>query len=129
MGLMTGRTALFRTVLLAGLVCAAAAPVARAVSDRQLVTVPFKGPRQVEEMKARGIEIIAYTKDGVDVLADDAGLSWLSTQPYPVDVRTAQAAPGPGAQIIDANLGLYHTYDENEAALGALVATYPSLAD
>jgi hypothetical protein len=40
-----------------------------------------------------------------------------------------QLAPPPGGEVIDANLGQYHTYDENEAALGALVATYPTLAD
>ncbi|HEX6792048.1 MAG TPA: M14 family zinc carboxypeptidase [Candidatus Krumholzibacteria bacterium] len=126
---MIGRFALVRTLLLAGLVCAVAASVASAASDRQLVTVPFKGPRQIEEMKARGIEIIAYTKDGIDVLADPAGVSWLTTRSYQVAVRGPEAAPEPGAAIIDANLGLYHTYDETEFALGALVATYPSLAD
>ena len=52
-----------------------------------------------------------------------------SHAPYGTRRVLPALAPPPGGEIIDANLGLYHTYDETEAALGSLVSTYPTLAD
>jgi hypothetical protein len=94
-----------------------------------VVTVPLKGPYQIEAMRAQGIEILAFTKYGVDVLANDAQLSWLLSRPYPVAVAKPSqgAAPG-GAAVLDANLGDYHTYAELDTALTVLVSTYPALA-
>ncbi|HEX5133487.1 MAG TPA: M14 family zinc carboxypeptidase [Candidatus Krumholzibacteria bacterium] len=95
-----------------------------------VVTVPFKGPYQIEEMKARGIEIIAFTKHGVDVQADDTQLQWLLSRPYPVAVvRPNESGLGPaGTAVIDANLGEYHTYAELDTALSNLEAAYPAIA-
>jgi hypothetical protein len=90
-------------------------------------TIPFKGPAQIEELRARGIEILAFTKYGVDVLADDKQMAFLRTRNYPVSVihddrMAAVAGPGP-------TLGLYHTFAEMESVLTYLDGTYPALCD
>jgi hypothetical protein len=93
-----------------------------------VVTVPFKGPRQVEEIQARGIEIVAATKHGLDVLADDAGLAWLLTRPYPVSVLRPDDGLAPaGVLALGPTLGSYHTYAELDSLLGALAASYPAV--
>jgi hypothetical protein len=94
-----------------------------------VVTVPYKGPRQIQDLEAHGAQWLAFTKDGVDFEAQGEALDYLLSQPWGVKRVVESLAPPPGAAIIDANLGLYHTYDETEAALGALVAGFPSLAD
>jgi hypothetical protein len=94
-----------------------------------VVTIPYKGPRQIQDLEAHGVEIIAFTKEGVDVEAEGSALDYVLSRPYGVERVVESLAPPPGGEVIDANLGLYHTYDETEAALGTLVATYPSLAD
>jgi hypothetical protein len=93
-----------------------------------VVTVPYKGPRQIQDLEARGVEIIAFTKYGVDVEAEGAALSYLMSRPYAVAIVEPQA-PQLGITALDADLGLYHTYAEMLAEMGALVATYPSLVD
>ena len=94
-----------------------------------VVTVPYKGPRQIQDLEAHGVRVIAFTKYGVDMEADGPALDYLRSRPYPTGPVVDTLAPMPGAQVLDANLGQYHTYDETEAALGDLVATYPALAD
>ncbi len=76
---------------------------------------------------AQDIEILAFTKYGVDLLADDAQLAWLRARPYPVSESPVPLAPA-GAAALDANLGAYHTYAELDTALTALVTAYPALA-
>ncbi|MDH5628201.1 MAG: M14 family metallopeptidase, partial [Candidatus Krumholzibacteria bacterium] len=92
-----------------------------------VVTVPFKSPRQIEQIMAQDIEILAFTKYGVDLLADDAQLAWLRARPYPVSESPEPFAPE-GAAVLDANLGAYHTYAELDTALTALVTAYPAIA-
>src|SRR5262249_3941903 len=100
-----------------------------AAAEATVVTVPYKGTRQLQDLLAHGLTIIAMTKDGVDMEADAKALQYLNSRPWAAgNVVVQQAPPGP-QPVIDANLGLYHTYDETEAALGALVAAYPALAD
>ena len=94
-----------------------------------VVTVPYKGPAQIQDLQAHGAQVIAFTRFGVDIEADEKTLSYIMSKPWAPGNVVPQLAPPPGGEIIDANLGLYHTYDENEAALGALVAAYPTLAD
>jgi len=101
------------------------APAVRAA----VVTVPYKGPRQLQELKAHGVRVIAMTRSGLDVEADGKALDYLLSRPYPVGPVITDLAPPPGARTIDANLGLYHTYDEIQDALGTLVSSYPALAD
>lgn len=85
-----------------------------AAGERTLVTVPFKGPAQVEALSRHGIEIVAFTKHGMDVLADDQGVDYLMSRNYPVSV-----APYPqrSTAALDANLGMYHTYAEMESTI------------
>jgi hypothetical protein len=92
----------------------------------EVVTVPLKGPAQIAEFEARGIEILAFTKYGVDVLAEGAALEYLRTRPYPISIQVEK--PGQTHAVLDANLGQYHTYAETEAMLATLVATYPDIA-
>jgi hypothetical protein len=92
-----------------------------------VVTVPFKSPRQIEQIMAQDIEILAFTRHGVDLLADDAQLQWLRSRPYPVSVAPEPLAPG-GVAVLDANLGQYHTYFELDTTLTGLAATYPAIA-
>lgn len=112
-------------IFLAALVSLVPLTAARAA----VVTVPYKGPRQIQDLEAHGARVIAATKYGIDMEAEGKALDYLRSRPYPVGPVVDQLAPPPGAAVIDANLGLYHTYDETEAALGALVAAYPALAD
>ena len=118
-----------RSLAVTGAACVVAvvlaAPVARAAHS--LVRVPLKGPAQLREMRARGIEVVAVTRHGVDVVADDRALAWLRTRPWPAtvldrdDVPRAPSALGP-------DLGLYHTYAEMESVLTALEAAHPAIA-
>ncbi len=98
-----------------------------AAAARSVVTVPLKSPYQIEQIVARGIEILAFTKHGVDVYADEAQVQWLLSQPYPVSVAPEPLAPA-GTAVIDANLGQYHTYAELDTMLTNLVTTYPAIA-
>ena len=67
-----------------------------------LVTVPFKGQRQIQDLEAHGVRIIAVTREGVDVEAEGAALDYLRSRPYPVKTVTGpQGAPPPGAAVID----------------------------
>lgn len=100
-----------------------------AAAKAAVVTIPYKGPVQIQDLEAHGVKVIAFTRLGVDVEADDKAMSYLMSKPWAAGNVVPQLAPPPGGEVIDANLGLYHTYDENEAALGALVAAYPTLAD
>jgi len=94
-----------------------------------VVTIPYKGPGQIQDLQAHGAQVIAFTRFGVDIEADEKTMSYIMSKPWAPGNVVPQQAPPPGGEVIDANLGLYHTYDENEAALGALVAAYPTLAD
>jgi hypothetical protein len=97
-------------------------------ASARVVTVPYKGPRQVQDLEAHGVEIIAFTKYGIDVEAEGAALDYVTTRPYPVAVHPEPMAPQPGAQVLDANLGQYHTYAETESVLAALAGDFPSIA-
>lgn len=115
----------FRNVVLGA--TAAFAVFAAIASHAAVVSVPYKGPRQIEEFEARGIEILAFTKHGIDLQAEGANLDFLRTRPYPVSVTELD----PHAHTtfaIDANLGIYHTYSETESTLTALQAAYPAIA-
>ncbi len=105
---------------------AAALALAPAVVRSEVVTVPFKGSTQIADFEARGIEVLAFTKYGVDVLAEGAALEYLRTRPYPISIQVEK--PGHTHAALDANLGQYHTYAETEAMLGNLVSTYPAIA-
>jgi len=96
-----------------------------AASAATIASLPFKGPAQIEELRDQGIEIVAFTKYGVDVRADDKQMSFLRSRNYPVSVlydsgMARVAGPGP-------TLGLYHTYAEMETTLNDLATTYPAL--
>ncbi len=106
-------------------VLAVALVVVPSVVLSEVVTVPFKGSAQIAEFEARGIEILAYTKYGVDVLAEGAALDFLRSRPYPIYIHVEK--PGTHA-VLDANLGQYHTYAETEAMLTSLASTYPAIA-
>lgn len=105
------------------LAAAAAAPV---LADT-VVSVPYKGPVQMEQIVAQGIEILAFTKVGVDLKADDGQLRWLRTRPYPVTEMPQAMAPGEIAAL-DANLGQYHTYFELDTTLTGMAAAHPAIA-
>ena len=92
----------------------------------EVVTVPYKGSAQIADFQARGIEILARTKYGIDVLAEGAALEYLRTRPYPISIQVEK--PDRTQEALDANLGQYHTYAETEALLGTLVSTYPAIA-
>ena len=98
------------------LLCALIAGSGPAAADQTLVTVPFKGPAQLEELKARGIEVLAFTKYGMDVLADERQLDYLSSRNYPV---TIAPQPQRTAAALDENLGDYYTFAEMESILVA----------
>ena len=92
----------------------------------EVVTVPYKGTAQIADFQARGIEILAATKYGIDVRAEGAALEYLRTRPYPISIQVEK--PDRTIEALDANLGQYHTYAETEALLGSLVSTYPAIA-
>jgi hypothetical protein len=89
---------------------------ATAAAEPVVVTVPLKGPAQVEDLRARGIEIITYTKYGMDVLADEKQLDYLMSRRYPV---TVAPRPQRTASQLDENLGDYTTFAEMESTLAA----------
>lgn len=112
-------------VLFFSLICLLSAAAARAT----VVTVPYKGTRQLQDLEAHGLKVIAMTRDGVDMEADAKALQYLNSRPWAAGNVSIQQAPPAIQPVIDANLGLYHTYDETEAALGALQAAYPAIVD
>lgn len=92
--------------------------------------VTIKGRGMLEELQRRGFDILSFSpRDGtVDVAADDRQIEYLFSLGVPVSVVTTPEMLS--AQVpLDDDLGLYHTYAEMEAQLGALVATYPGLAE
>ncbi len=111
------------TPFLIGLAIASVVP---SLVRSEVVTVPLKGPAQIADFEARGIEILAYTKYGVDVLAEGPALDYLRSRPYPISIHVVK--PSRSHAVLDANLGQYHTYAETEALLATLVSTYPAVA-
>ncbi len=91
----------------------------------EVVTLPYKGKRQIEELQARNIEILAATQFGLDVLAEGEALDYLRSRPYPISIRVDK--PMREIEVLDANLGQYHTYAETEAMLASLASTYPAI--
>ncbi|MBN1884446.1 MAG: immune inhibitor A [Candidatus Krumholzibacteriota bacterium] len=78
------------------------------------------------DLAAAGVETIASYPDGrLDVAVTDEQLAWLRNRTFHVRIlaRPSLAA----AAALDANLGLYHTVAETEAALDSLAAAYPAL--
>ncbi|HET6462645.1 MAG TPA: M14 family zinc carboxypeptidase [Candidatus Krumholzibacteria bacterium] len=92
------------------------------------MTIPYKGPVQIQDLEAHGVRVIAFTRLGVDVEGDDKAMSYLMSKPWAAGNVVPQLAPPPGGEVIDANLGQYHTYDELQTEMAALVAAYPTLA-
>ncbi|UCF05104.1 MAG: immune inhibitor A [bacterium] len=79
------------------------------------------------ELVRGGVDVLALYRDGrVDCAVTDEQLDWLRSKGVIVAVleRAEHAAP----TQLDENLGLYHTYDEMNVVLDALVSTYPTLA-
>jgi hypothetical protein len=93
------------------------------------VKVPHKGPRQLQEFRAQGIEVIALNRDGtIDVVAEGRQVDYLLSLPYGVSIiGTPDMASA--AVALDQDLDNYHTYAEMETELNSLAATYPSLTD
>ena len=101
---------------------------AAAAAGTSVVHIPLKGPAQIEQILNRNIEILTFTRDGIDVVADDKQLGFLYSQNYPVTVVAAAGAQRAAADL-DANLGMYHTYTEMESVLTDLETTYWEIAD
>ncbi len=78
------------------------------------------------DIVARNIDILAVYPDGrVDLAVTDGQLEWLRGTSAPVAILERA---GLGARTaLDENLGLYHTYDEMEAALDSLATEHPGL--
>jgi hypothetical protein len=101
-----------------------------AAATRTVVHVPFKGPRQIEDFQRRGIEIVAFTRLGVDVLADEGQLDYLLSLSYPVSAEPPRdPSMVTGSAALDANLGLYHTFAEMETLITGWETTYPAILD
>ncbi len=105
---------------------AAALALSSSVARSEVVTVPLKGAAQIADFEARGIEILAYTKYGVDVLAEGAALEYLRSRPYPISIVVEK--PGQTHAVLDINLGQYHTHAETGTMLATLASTYPNIA-
>jgi len=101
--------------------------IAMSAAASSLVHLPYKGPGQVRELRARGIEIVAFTRNGIDVAADDKQVSWLFTRPYPVSV-VATPEMARSQATLNADLGLYHTYAETGSLLTAIATAHPAIA-
>jgi len=102
--------------------------VSTAQAARWTVLAPYKGPKQIEDFRARGVEVITFTREGVYLLADDRQLDYLLSQRYPVSAERMDG-PAAGAAALDADLGLYHTFAEMESTIGYWEATYPSILE
>ena len=108
------------------LAVAAALAVFPAFAQAETVTIPYKGPSQIADLEARGVEVLAFTKYGVDVLAEGEALEYLRTRPYPISIQVEK--PGQTHAVLDINLGQYHTYVETQNMLTALVSAHPAIA-
>jgi hypothetical protein len=118
---------LFNLLLAAAMVAALLVPAIVAAAEPTVVRVPLKSPAQMEEIAARGIEVLAFTKYGVDLLVDEEQMAFMRSRPYPASVISFAAAERAVAAL-DENLGEYHTYAETESVLTYLAATYPAIA-
>lgn len=75
----------------------------------------------------RGIDVLHIYPDGrADCAVTDEQLAWIASTGALVSVLDRAALAAPSA--LDANLGLYYTHAEMEAALDSLAAAYPGLA-
>lgn len=110
-----------RPLVLAGLL--AVVPV---LAQAEVATIPYKGPSQIADLEAHGIEVVAFTKYGVDVMASGEALEYLRTRPYPIAYHVEK--PDQTIAELDINLGQYHTYVETQSLLTSLANTYPAIA-
>ncbi len=92
----------------------------------EVATIPYKGPSQIADLEAHGIEVVAFTKYGVDVMAQGEALEYLRTRPYPMSIHVEK--PDRIVEELDINLGQYHTYVETQSLLTSLANTYPTIA-
>ena len=110
-------------ILLAWTITAA---LCRDAGTTTLARVRLSRDLSAADLAAAGVETIASYPDGrLDVAVTDEQLAWLRGQTFHVRIlaRPSLAA----AAALDANLGLYHTVAETEAALDSLAAAYPAL--
>jgi hypothetical protein len=92
------------------------------------VSVPLKGPGQIEALRAQGIEVLSFTKHGFDVLVDDRQLEYILSRNYPVSAVPVDG-PAMATAALDENLGLYHTYAELGSVITHLDTTYSAILD
>ncbi|HSG27139.1 MAG TPA: M14 family zinc carboxypeptidase, partial [Candidatus Krumholzibacterium sp.] len=80
----------------------------------------------LEELARRNVDVLAVYPDGrVDLAVTERQLDWLIPRAPGAEVVRPSVQKAPGA--LDANLGLYHTYDEMNAMIDSLHALYPAL--
>ena len=120
------RAALFLTLVLVYVPLMTAAD--HAGKDPSLVRLPYKGTTMMKALEARGIEIIALTKDGMDVVVDDKELDYLYSLGFPIAVIGTPDMPS-AVNMLDPDMGLYTTYTELDTMLDSLETNYPTLAE
>lgn len=108
------------------ILASAVLPAAPSSARLSLVHLAYKGPAQIEALRARGVEIVAFTKNGFDIVVDDDQLASVRALGYTVKILQTDGAPAIAA--LDDSLGLYHTYGEMVDTLTTLAAAYPAIA-
>jgi len=113
---------LLRILLIA--VTLAAAPPSFA-SDLHLYEIPRKGPGQMRDLAARGLDVIGLDDQGQLLVAAPASESeFLSQWGRQATVRRYA---GSANKDLVGSYANYHTYAETQAMLQSLAATYPLL--
>ncbi len=103
----------------------------RSFAQSSLYEVPYKGPRQMQDLIEAGIDIVARTRDNVlHVAATPSQRAVLGM--HGVTPRLLQAARTPDQPSIAAFSGIhagYRTYTDVVNVLNGLESTYPTLAE
>lgn len=120
------RFALFSILILC--MASLAAATERASREPSLVRLPYKGPGMMAALAERGIEVIALTRDGIDVVADERQLDYLYSLGHPIAVIGTPNMPSALVRL-DPDMGLYTTYTELDTMLDSLETNYPGLAE
>jgi len=117
-----------RAALFAVVVAALVGPAFVQAGD-SLVRIPAKGPIVFEQLRSRGIEILAVDKHGIiDAIVDEKQIPYVTSLGYPVSVLPIEDIARVPADL-DANLGMYHTFAEMESLITTWEGDFPGICD
>ncbi len=102
-----------------------------ATAETSVVRIPLKGPGQVSDLEARGVEIVHLDplRGHFDAIVNDEQLAYLQRRNYPVSTLAFIDDIPQQSRPFGPDYDGYHTYLETDTALTLLATNFPNIVD